>query len=209
MITRTNLVMLRAFPMVLLALLVHQPTLSQQRAAIKLQTFRLLSGLYTIGYEHALSQHISLQFSMEAGKYINMRPNRWNNYVVRGVGAIGSFRYYPFIKKRRAPEGFFSYFASRYVDFNEHYLNSASTIPYEVKGSLLNAGLGVGYKLVHRRLGLEAFVGWGIGRLRSDDEQYRNNIPQFFRSSIEEQKHFPQLDVALCYMLWSSLRKID
>jgi len=106
----------------------------------------------------------------------------------------------PFTKKAVAPRGFFGYAALRYVDFNEAFLYVASGERYEVGGYIANVGLGIGYKFVYRRLGLEAFVGWGAGRLKSHDDEYRNNIPEFHRMSIGEQEHFPQLDVALCYM---------
>lgn len=172
----------------------------QHTSAIKAHTFRVIGGLYTIGFEHSLNEHLSAELSLQGGEYIDFRPNRFEDYQARGIGGIGAIRYYPFTKRASAPGGFFGYAALRYVSFEETFHYIASGDRYELGGNIINAGLGIGYKFVYRRIGLEAFIGWGAGRLKSDDAEYRNRIPKFFQSSIEEQEHFPQLDVALCYM---------
>ena len=172
----------------------------QHTAALKVHTFRMIDGVYTIGYEQAFNKRLSAELSLQGGRYIDFRPNRLEDYEVTGIGAIGSLRYYPLTKKVAAPRGFFGFAAVRWVGFSEVFLYTASNDEYKVRGDLVNAGAGIGYKYAYRRLGLEAFVGWGVGRLKSDDEEYRNNIPEYFRASIGEQEHFPQLDVALCYM---------
>jgi hypothetical protein len=177
------------------------PSAGQHTAALKMHTFRAPDGLFTIGYEQALNERVSVELSLQGGHYVDFQPNRWEDYEVRGIGAIGAFRYFPVSKNIGAPRGFFTYAALRYIYLNETFRYTASQTKYEVGGNLVNAGLGIGYKVAYRRLGLEAFVGWGIGQLRSVDDAYRNNIPEFFQSSIEEQEHFPQLDVAICYML--------
>lgn len=177
------------------------PSRGQHPAALKAPTFRTIDGLFTIAYEQALSKHLSADLSLQGGYYINERLNRFEDYKVTGIGAIGALRYYPFTKRAFAPRGFFGYAAVRYVDFSEAFLYIASGDRYKVGGKIINAGGGIGYKFVYRRLGLEAFVGWGAGRVRSDDDEYRRNIPEFYRGSIEwAEGHFPQLDVALCYM---------
>ena len=184
-----------------LILSTSSPGAGQHTAALKAHTFRALDGLFTIGYEQALHERVSVELSLQGGHYINFRPNRWEDYEVRGIGAIGAFRYFPVTKNIGAPRGFFTYAALRYVYLNETFCYTASRTKYEVGGNLVNVGLGIGYKVAYRRMGLEAFVGWGTGRLKSIDDAYRNNIPEYFQSSIEEQEHFPQLDVAICYML--------
>lgn len=173
----------------------------QHTAALKAHTFRTVDGLFTIGYEQAFNKRVSAELSLQGGRYIDFHPNRWEDYEVTGIGAIGSLRYYLFPEKVAAPRGFFGYVAVRWVGFTEAFLYTASGDRYNVKGDLVNAGVGMGYKYAYRRLGLEAFVGWGVGRLKSDDDEYRNNIPEVYRASIGEQTHFPQLDVALCYMI--------
>jgi hypothetical protein len=172
----------------------------QHTAALKAHIFWTINGLYTISYEQAFNKRLSAELSLQGGHYIDVRPNRFEDYEVRGIGAVGSLRYYPFTKHVYAPRGFFGYAAFRYVDFTEAFLYTASGDEYKVGGDIINAGLGIGYKYAYRRVGLEAFIGWGAGRVKSQDEEYRNNIPEFHRSSIEEQEHFPQLDLALCYM---------
>ncbi len=183
-----------------LILSVAFPGRGQYTAALKAHTFRTIDGLYTISYEQAFNNCVSAELSFQGGDYIDVRPNRLEDYEVTGIGAIGALRYYPFTKKFFAPRGFFGYAALRYIDFTETFLYTASGDEYKVGGDIINAGLGIGYKFVYRRLGLEAFVGWGAGRVKSDDDEYRDNIPEFHRNSIEEQAHFPQLDLALCYM---------
>jgi hypothetical protein len=177
------------------------PTSGQHKAALKLHTFRTFEGLLTVGYEQAINNHISAELSLQGGYYLNECPNRLEDYKVSGISAIAALRYYPFTKTAVSPRGFFAYPAFRYIDFRETFTYTATHLQYSVGGNILSVGLGVGYKFVYRRVGLEAFVGWGAGKLNSDDPEYRNNIPKFFRSSIEEQEHFPQLDVALCYMI--------
>ena len=67
---------------------------------------------------------------------------------------------------------------------------------------MINLGGGIGYKLAYRRIGLEAFVGWGAGHIWSEDDEYHWNIPEFYRRSMEwAEENFGQLDVALCYMI--------
>ena len=179
----------------------QSPSHGQHTSALKAHTLRPINGLYTIAYEGAFSKHFSAELSLQGGYYIDVRPNRQEDYEVNGMGVIGALRYYPVTKKNVAPRGFFGFAALRYVDFKEAFLYTTSGEYYEVGGKILNIGIGIGYKFVFRRLGLEAFVGWGAGRLNSDDDGYRDNIPEFHRNSIEEQEeHFPQLDVALCYM---------
>jgi hypothetical protein len=189
-----------AFMITMLILLPPSPSRAQHNAALKAYTFGAVYGLYSVGYEQAFNKHVSADLSLQGGHYIDVHPTRSEGYKVTGLGAIGSFRYYPFTKKVFAPQGFFGYSAFRYVDFTEAFLNNASGDHYKVGGKIINVGFGMGYKFVYRRLGLEALVGWGAGRLKSDDDEYRNDIPEFHRKSIEEQKHFPQLDLALCYM---------
>ena len=172
----------------------------QHTAALKVHTFRMIDGLFTIGYEQAFNKRVSAELALQGGRYIDFHPNRLEDYEVTGIGAIGSLRYFPFTKNVAAPRGFFGYAAVRWVGFTEAFLYTASNDQYTVTGDLVNAGVGIGYKYAYRRLGVEAFVGWGVGRLKSDDDEYRNNIPEYFRASIGEQEHFPQLDVALCYM---------
>ena len=138
---------------------------------------------------------------MQGGHYINFQPNKSEHYDVTGMGAIGALRLYPFTKTLIAPRGFFAYTAFRYINLTERFVYTLLGDQYKVGGDMINAGFGVGYKIVYHRLGLEAFVGWGVGRLRSDDDVYRNNIPEYYRNSITEQEHFPQLDVAVCYMV--------
>lgn len=92
-----------------------------------------------------------------------------------------------------APRGFFGYGALRYIDLTEAFLYTASGDHYKVGGNMINAGLGVGYKYVYHRVGLEAFIGWGIGRLNSDDDEYRNNIPEFYRQGVESRNIFLSL----------------
>lgn len=190
-------------PMTVLVLVLSSPlpTTGQHTSALKVHTFRAIDGLFTIGYEQVLNKRVSVELSLQGGRYIDFRPNRLEDYEVRGIGAIGAFRYFPVSKNISAPRGFFTYAALRYVYLNETFLYTASRTQYEVGGNLVNVGLGIGYKFAYRRLGLEAFVGWGTGRLKSIDDEYRNNIPEYYQSSIEEQEHFPQLDVAICYML--------
>jgi hypothetical protein len=173
---------------------------SQHKAALKIHTFRILDGLYTISYEEAFNKHISAELALQAGDYADMHPNRFEYYRAAGIGIIGAFRYYPFTKKTSAPHGFFGYTAFRFVDFNESYFNSANNARYKVGGKLLNIGLGIGYKYAYRRIGLEGFIGWGAGKLISDDDELLQRLPYFFHGAMEEQRHFPQLDVAICYM---------
>lgn len=177
------------------------PSLGQHRAALKAPTFRTVDGLVAIAFEQAFSKHVSADLSLQGGYYINVRPNRAEDYEVKGLGAIGALRYYPFTKRAVAPRGFFAYAAVRYVGFSEAFLYTGSGDRYKVGGELINVGSGVGYKLVYRRVGIEAFVGWGAGKVRSDDDEYRRHIPEYYRGSLQaEEGHFPQLDVALCYM---------
>ena len=184
--------------MLILSAAMH--SFGQHTAALKAHTFRTMDGLFTIGYEQAFSKHLSAELSLQGGYYINIRPNRLEDYTVKGIAALGALRYYPFSKAAGAPRGFFGYAALRHVSFNEDFFYIASGDNYEVGGTIMNIGLGAGYKFAYRRLGLEAFVGWGSGRLKSQNEAYRTNIPAYYRSAIGEQEHFPQLDVALCYM---------
>lgn len=199
------------FPLAVLitVLILSNPFAScgQYSAALKAHTFRTIDGLYTLSYEQAFNKRVSAEFSLQGGHYIDVRPNRLEDYEVTGIGAIGALRYYPFTKKVAAPRGFFGYAALRWVDITEVFLYTASGDQYKVGGDLINAGIGIGYKYVYHRLGLEAFVGWGVGRVKSDDDEYRNHIPEFHRASIEEQEHFPQLDIALCYMFSPFSRK--
>jgi hypothetical protein len=174
----------------------------QHNAALKAHIFWTIYGLYTVAYEQAFNNHLTAELTLQGGSYIDVHPTRFEDYEVNGIGAVAALRYYPFTKKAVAPAGFFAYGALRYVDFNEEFLLTASNDHYKVGGNLVNAGLGVGYKFVYRRFGLEGFVGWGTGRLKSDDDEYRStNIPEVHQSSIEQQKHFPQFDFALCYMI--------
>ena len=184
----------------LLILVSPRQSIGQHTAALKAHMFWTINGLYTIAYEQAFSKHFSADLSLEGGHYIDVRPNRLEDYEVSGMGVVGALRYFPCTKKAVAPQGFFTYAAFRYIDYNEAFLYTATGEHYEVGGNIVNIGLGIGYKFVYRRIGFEAFVGWGAGQLKSDDEVYRNNIPEFHRESIAEQEHFPQLDVALCYM---------
>jgi hypothetical protein len=175
---------------------------AQHNAAIKAQTFRVPDGLYTFSFEQALNKHFAFQLSLECGSYIKMRPNQSTNYKAKGLGVIGALRYYPFTQKFVAPQGFFTYAAFRNIRFNDRYIDSTNGIAsYDGGGNVLSIGGGVGYKVVYHRLGIEGFVGWGAGRLMRDDNP--SAMPEFFRTSMSEQKHFPQLDVALCYMLTS------
>jgi hypothetical protein len=180
-------------------------SLGQYTSSIKAHTFRIPDGLYTVSFEHAFNKHLSYEVALQGGDYIDVQLTQFEKYKVTGLGAIGSLRYYPFTKKRVAPYGFFGYFAFRYVKFTEEFHDTLFNYDYEVGGDIVNAGLGIGYKFVYRRVGLEAYVGWGAGKLKSDDNAYRQNIPAFHQSSIEEQEHFPQLDVAVCYMFARSL----
>ena len=189
-----------AIAITVLVLASPYPSPGQHSAALKAHTFRTIDGLFTLGYEQAFNEHVSVEFSLQGGHYIDVRPNRFEDYKVTGIGAIGALRYYPFTNKAAAPRGFFGYGALRYIDFREAFLNTASGDHYKVGGNMINVGLGVGYKFVYHRVGLEAFIGWGAGRLKSDDGESRNQIPVFYRQGIEEQEHFPQLDVAICYM---------
>lgn len=187
-----------AIPIAVLILSSPFPSAGQHTAALKAHIFWTIHGLYTVGYEQALNKRLSAELSVQAGHYIDVRPNRWEDYEVTGLGVVGVMRYYPFTKKAVAPRGFFGYAAVRYVDFNEAFLYVASGQRYEAGGNIVNVGGGIGYKFAYRRVGLEAFVGWGAGRLKRHDDG--KEIPEFHRLSIEEQAHFPQLDVALCYM---------
>jgi hypothetical protein len=175
----------------------------QHRAVLKAHVFQSIRGLYTVSFEHAFTKHISTDLSIQGGHYINVRPNRFEDYEVTGIAAIAALRYYPFTKKVFAPQGFFTYGAVRYVDFTETFIFLASGDEFKVGGTMVNAALGIGYKYVYRRVGLEAYVGWGAGWLTSDDKQYRENIPDFHRKSFEHQNNFAHLDFALCYMLSS------
>jgi hypothetical protein len=170
---------------------------AQHNAAIKVQTFRAIEGLYTLGFEHAINHHFSGQISMEFGSYIKMRPTRHEDYKATGLGVIGALRYFPFTKKMTAPRGFFAYAAFRTVRFHDTYVSTGGSS--DGRGNIRNVGGGAGYKFVYRRLGVEGFVGWGAGTLRRDDSSA--TLPAFFPTSMNEQKHFPQLDIALCYML--------
>ena len=85
----------------------------QHTAGLKVHTFRMIDGLYTIGYEQAFSKRVSAELSLQGGRYIDVRPNPWEDYEVTGIGAIGSLRYYPFTKKVAAPRGFFGFAALR------------------------------------------------------------------------------------------------
>lgn len=177
---------------------------SQYNSAIKVHTFRVIDGLYTVSYERAFRRNLSAEIALQGGHYIDARLNRFEDFEVTGVGALGSLRHYLFTKKHPAPRGFFAYVAMRYFQFNEVYRNAAWGDHYEVGGKIINGGAGIGYKYLYRRFGIEAFVGWGVGRLKSDDEAYRKIIPGFYRACIEEQTHFPQLDVAVGYLFGHS-----
>jgi hypothetical protein len=175
---------------------------AQHNAAIKAQTFRALDGLYTFSFEQALNKHFSFQLSLECGTYVEMRPNRSTDYKAKGLGAIGALRYYPFTQKFTAPQGFFTYAAFRNISFSDSYIDRTNGIvQYDGGGNVLSIGGGLGYKFVYHRLGIEGFVGWGAGQLMRNDNP--SSMPEFFRTSMSEQQHFPQLDVALCYMLTS------
>jgi hypothetical protein len=185
------------------------PGHSQHTAALKVEAFQTIYGLYNMGFEQAFNNHLSAAFSVQGGNYINTRLTPRESYSVSGFGAVGAIRYYPFTRNVVAPRGFFGFGALRYTDFAETYINSAAGNRYKVGGNIINAGAGVGYKFAYRRIGVEAFIRWGTGRLKSEDDEYRNNIPEFHRKSIEEQWRFPHIDFALCYMFSPFLRKGD
>jgi hypothetical protein len=176
------------------------PGWSQHTTAVKIHTFRSIDRLFTVSLEQAFTKHLSAELSVQGGYYVNVRPTRFEENKVYGIGGIGSLRYYPFTKKHSAPRGFFAFMNVRYIDFTELYRNSLYGQEFRVGGNMINAGAGAGYKFIYRRIGLDGFVGWGAGRQRSDDDEYRQNIPTFFQSAMEEQRHFPQLDIAICYM---------
>lgn len=175
-------------------------TSAQHNSALKFNTFRVPDALFTMAIEHAFSNHFSAELSIQGGRYMFSQPTRVEKYRVLGKGVIGAMRYYPFTKKRTAPNGFFAFGAIRYVDFKESYTSTVLG-HFEVGAKLVNIGGGAGYKYSYRRIGAEAFIGWGAGTLKSDDTNYRQSIPEFFQAAIEEQKHFPMLDVAICYMM--------
>jgi hypothetical protein len=178
---------------------------AQHNAAIKAQTFRVFDGLYTASFEQAVGKRFSAQVSLEFGDYVRMRLTRYDDYEAKGLGVIGAFRYYPFTKKFAAPQGFFTYAAFRTIRFHDEYIHAAGSISRsEGNGKILNIGGGIGYKFVYHRFGLEGFVGWGAGRMRRDQDA---SMPEFYRGSLSEQRHFPQLDIALCYMLTTFAKK--
>lgn len=184
-----------------IGLLTYHCSPAQHNAALKAQTFRVFNGLYTFSYEQALSKHFSAQVSLETGHYIKMRPNRVEDYEAKGLGLIGAVRYYPLTQKFAAPQGFFTYIAFRNIRFRDTYRATGTVGRYDGSGNVLSMGGGAGYKFVYHRFALEGFIGWGAGKLMRDDEALV--MPQFFRTSMNEEAHFPQLDIAVCYMLTS------
>ena len=173
---------------------------AQHSSAIKVHVLEATWGMFTVTYERAFSNRISAQLSLQGGRYSKFQPNRNEKFEVPGVGAVGAVRYFPFTGKVGAPAGFFSYCALRYMNYTEIYVYIPTNTRYEAGGQMYNAGLGIGYKLAYRRVALETFIGWGVGKKVNEDKEYRNSIPKFFFGAIEEQKHFPQLDFALCYL---------
>ncbi len=174
---------------------------AQHNAAVKLQTFRIIDGLYTVSFEQAFNKHFSPQLSIEAGHYINEQLNRYEKYKVSGLGVIGAARYYPFTQKFGAPRGFFAYAAVRHISYRDEYMNSNTPTHFNGHARIINVGGGAGYKFVYRRFGVEGFVGWGAGRLTRKGDV--TGLPEFFQDSMIEYLRFAQLDVAVCYMLRS------
>ncbi|HYC84277.1 MAG TPA: DUF3575 domain-containing protein [Chryseosolibacter sp.] len=171
---------------------------AQYNAAIKAPVVGALRRVYSVAFEQAVNKHIAVEITLQGGTYKYMSPTRYEDYAARGKGVVGAFRYYPFTKRNPAPEGFFAYAAVRYIDYNEAYRNDQTGSDSNVGGNVINAGAGIGYKFAYRRLGLESNVGWGIGRLKRDGEY---NAPLFFHGAMEEEEHFPQFEISLCYML--------
>lgn len=190
-------------------LLISTQGIAQHTGALKAHVFQSVQGLYTVAYEQAISERWSVDFSVHTGHYIDSRPTRPEHHEVTGTGAVTQLRYFPFNKKRDAPLGFFAYGALRYADIQERYRNSSTAYDQHVDGKLFNLGFGAGYKLAYRRVGVEAFIGWGLGEVRRDDPAYRSKIPAFFLVAMDEQAHFPQLELALCYMFSPFRRSED
>ena len=171
----------------------------QRTASIKAHTLWVPIGLYTCSFEQAFTKHFSGQLSLEGGTYIKVQPNSHEDYKAKGFAVIGAVRYYPFTKKLAAPQGFFTYAAFRGMRFHDTYTSTNGVGRHEGDGYLLNIGGGLGYKFVYRRQGIEGFIGWGAGGLTRTDNA--SSMPEHYRQSLRDQKHFPQLDLALCYML--------
>jgi hypothetical protein len=197
--------MLRSAIAATLTMICHA-SLAQYTSSLKLHIVETVNRVVTATYERAFHQQLSAQLSFQGGYYSKLRPTRNEELETTGFGAIGAVRYFPFNKKLQAPRGFFTYGALRYLNYTERYWYKPNNVKYEVGGQMYNAALGIGYKIAYKRIGVETFVGWGVGKRISDDEAYRDSVRAFAFNGTEDRKKFAHLEFALCYMLGRTKR---
>jgi hypothetical protein len=150
-----------------------------------------------LSIESTVSPHFTAALYYENGKYqagfISSSPNVNDKeiYTLSGWGIAPEARYYPFIKGKPAPAGFFTGLYFRYRSLNEVYdgepngSNGSNTkIQTNTDAKAYNDGVILGYKFTWDVLVFEILGGYGPAWGTWETPNDRAQIPTFHRADL-------------------------
>ncbi len=150
-----------------------------------------------LSIESTISPHFTAVLYYENGKYqagyTSNNTNLYDKeiYTLSGWGIVPEARYYPFIKGKPAPAGFFTGLYFRYRSLNEVYNGepngsngSNKKVHTDTDAKAYNDGVLIGYKLLVDVLVLEILAGYGSAWGTWETPNDRTLIPTFNRADL-------------------------
>lgn|GEM_PF-1866526 len=172
-----------------------------QYSCIKVGVLGVPLKVFRVAYEVSFLKHFSASVGYEIGEYRTGTYSDFNsplytrNYsVTNGWGIMPEIRYYPFIRNKPAPHGFFIGLHYRYKSLTETFTGkdysitkpthtSKDTITITSNGIVSNYGIDVGYKATLKYFSIETLIGFGASQGNWKSPNQRDKIDPLYRAS--------------------------
>jgi len=175
--------------------------LQAQYSCIKIGVLGAPLKVLRASYELSFLKHFSASIGYEIGEYRTgtysdfSSPLYTQNYsVTKGWGIMPEIRYYPFIRSKPAPNGFFIGLHYRYKNLSETYTGkdnsitspthtSKDTITITSDAIVSNYGIDVGYKATLKHFTIETLIGFGAAQGNWKSPNQRDRIESIYRAN--------------------------
>lgn len=191
-----------------------------------------LAGTFKPSVEYAFSKKFSIGMVYESGIYSEGTTGNLNSqsivYQVSGRSFTTELKYYPFVKKRRAPRGFSLGIYYRRGSFEEHYTgrdysfnltgqsgiptNNRPSVNIKSQGSTSNIGVAFGYKFNAGPIIVEPLLGFGSVNGKWDSPNERNRIDPFFKDDLNDFQYSGRIEIKLGFyfpQMKNYIKKLD
>lgn len=157
---------------------------------------------FRVSYEQVIKTHFAFLLGAEQGTYSKIESGTINTgtkqtiSTIKGWGIMPQARYYPIIKDKYSPKGFFIGTHYRFRRVEEYY----KPLNLYTSASAHNFGVNAGYKYSFNQINLEILVGFGKAWSKWDEPNERDKITGL-KEELNDENSSMRLELTIGLML--------